>query len=192
MKRLTLVSGILALAAPLALAQTSTWKSDPAHSEVDFTILHLAVSHVHGRFGHVDATISYNATDITKSSVTATINVTGVSTGEAARDNHLKTPDFFGVDTNPSATFTSTSVSKNADGTLAVTGNLTLHGVTKPVVLTVDGPTAPVSGMDHKKHVGFEASTTISRTAFGIGSKFPSAVLGDEVKLTIEIDAAQQ
>jgi polyisoprenoid-binding protein YceI len=192
MKRLTLVTAILALAAPLALAQTSTWKSDPAHSEVDFTILHLAVSHVHGRFGHVDATIAYNAADITKSTVTATIDITGVSTGEAARDNHLKTPDFFGTDTNPSATFTSTSVSKNADGTLGVAGNLTLHGVTKPVVLTVDGPTAPVSGMDHKKHVGFEASTTISRTAFGIGTKFPAAVLGDDVKITIELDAVQQ
>jgi len=82
MKRLTLVTGILALAAPLALAQTSTWKSDPAHSEVDFTILHLSVSHVHGRFGHVDATLVLNAADITKSTVTATIDVTGVSTGE--------------------------------------------------------------------------------------------------------------
>jgi len=132
MKRLALVTGILALAAPLALAQTTTWKSDPAHSEVDFTILHLSVSHVHGRFGHVDATIALNPADITKSTVTATIDITGVSTGEPARDNHLKTPDFFGVDTMPSATFTSTSVSKNADGTLSVAGNLTLHGVTKP------------------------------------------------------------
>ena len=192
MKRLALVTGILALAAPLALAQTTTWKSDPAHSEVDFTILHLSVSHVHGRFGHVDATIALNPADITKSTVTATIDITGVSTGEPARDNHLKTPDFFGVDTMPSATFTSTSVSKNADGTLSVAGNLTLHGVTKPVVLLVDGPTAPVSGMDHKKHVGFEATTTISRTAFGIGTKFPAAVLGDDVKITIELDAAQQ
>jgi polyisoprenoid-binding protein YceI len=192
MKRLILVTGILALAAPLALAQTTTWKSDPAHSEVDFTILHLSVSHVHGRFGHVDATLNLNAADITKSTVTATIDVAGVSTGESARDSHLKTPDFFDVATMPSATFTSTSVSKNADGTLSVAGNLTLHGVTKPVTLLVEGPTAPVSGMDHKKHVGFGASTTISRTAFGIGAKFPSAVLGDDVKIVIELDAAQQ
>jgi polyisoprenoid-binding protein YceI len=192
MKRLTLVTGILALAAPLALAQTSTWKSDPAHSEVDFTILHLAVSHVHGRFGHVAATIALNEADITKSTVTATIDVTGVSTGEPARDTHLKTPDFFDVATNPSATFTSTSVGKNADGTLSITGNLALHGVTKPVVLLVEGPTAPVSGMDHKKHVGFEATTILKRSDFGIGTKFPAAVLGDDVKITIELDAVQQ
>jgi len=192
MKRLILVTGILALAAPLALAQTSTWKSDPAHSEVDFTILHLSVSHVHGRFGHVDATLVLNAADITKSTVTATIDVTGVSTGEPARDSHLKTDAFFDVATMPSATFTSTSVSKNADGTLSVVGNLTLHGVTKPVTLLVEGPTAPVPGMDHKNHVGFGASTTISRAAFGIGAKFPAAVLGDDVKIVIELDAAQQ
>ena len=82
MKRLALVTGILALAAPVALAQTSTWISDPAHSEVDFSIKHLSVSNVHGRFGHVSATIALNDTDITKSTVNATIDVTGVDTGE--------------------------------------------------------------------------------------------------------------
>ena len=192
MKALKFVAATLALVAPVAMAQTSTWKSDPAHSEVDFVVKHLAVSNVHGRFGHVAATIALNEADITKSTVTATIDVTGVSTGEPARDSDLKSSTFFGVDTNPTATFTSTSVSKNADGTLSVVGNLTLHGVTKPVTLLVEGPTAPVPGMDHKNHVGFGASTTISRAAFGIGAKFPAAVLGDDVKIVIELDAAQQ
>ncbi len=73
-------------------------------------------------------------------------------------------------------------------GNLTVAGNLTLHGVTKPVVLEVEGPTGPVPGMDHKPHAGFSATTTISRTAFGIGAKFPAAVVGDDVKLTIELD----
>jgi len=191
MKRLAVITGILALAAPLALAQTSTWTSDPAHSEVDFSIKHLSVSNVHGRFGHVSATIIYNDADITKSSVNATIDVTGVDTGEEARNNHLKTPDFFDVATYANATFTSTSVAKTATG-LTVNGNLTLHGVTKPVVLTVDGPTAPAQGMDHKPHVGFEATTTIKRTDFGIGTKFPDAILSDAVKLTIELDVAKQ
>ena len=154
MKRFALITGILALAAPLALAQTSTWKSDPAHSEVDFTILHLAVSHVHGRFGHVDATIAYNAADITKSTVTATIDVTSVDTGTAPRDAHLKTDAFFDVAKFPTATFTSTSVVKNGSK-LTVSGNFTVHGVTKPVVLDVDGPATPVeNGMDHKLHSG--------------------------------------
>ena len=154
MKKLAFVSGILALAAPLAMAQTSTWVSDPAHSEVDFSITHMAVSNVHGRFGKVAATITLNDTDITKSSVTATIGVGTVDTGEDARNNHLKTPDFFGVDAFPMATFTSTGISKSGDK-LIINGNLTLHGVTKPVVLEAEGPTGPVPGMDHKPHAGF-------------------------------------
>ena len=191
MKRFTLVTGILALAAPLALAQTSTWTSDPAHSEVDFSISHLAVSNVHGRFGHVNATIAYNEADVTKSTVNATIDVSGVDTGEEARNNHLKSPDFFDVATNPTATFTSTSVSKSGSG-LTINGTLTLHGVTKPVVLNAEGPRGPAPGMDHKPHAGFSATTTIKRTDFGIGSKFPAAVVGDDVKLDIELEVVKQ
>lgn len=191
MKRLALVTGILALAAPLALAQTATWTSDPAHSEVDFSITHLTISNVHGRFGHVTATIVYNEADVTKSTVTATIDVTGIDTGEDARNNDLKSPNFFDVATYPTATFTSTSVAKSGDG-LTINGNLTLHGVTKPVVLTAEGPTGPVAGMDHKQHAGFSATTTIKRTDFGIGPKFAAAMLGDSVKLNIELDVAKQ
>jgi polyisoprenoid-binding protein YceI len=91
----------------------------------------------------------------------------------------------------PTATFTSTSVARDGSN-LAVTGNLTLHGVTKPVVLQVEGPTGPVPGMDHKPHSGFAATTTISRTAFGIATKFPASVLGDDVKLTIDLDVVKQ
>jgi polyisoprenoid-binding protein YceI len=191
MKRFTLVTGILALAAPLALAQTSTWTSDPNHSEVDFSITHLAVSNVHGRFGHVNATIAYNEADVTKSTVNATIDVTGVDTGEEARNNHLKSPDFFDVATNPTATFASTSVTKNGSG-LTINGTLTLHGVTKPVVLNAEGPRGPAPGMDHKPHAGFSATTTIKRADFGIGAKFPAAVVGEDVKLDIELEVVKQ
>jgi polyisoprenoid-binding protein YceI len=193
MKHLAIASGILALAAPLALAQTSTWVSDPAHSEVDFSITHMSVSNVHGRFGHVTATIVYNETDVTKSTVNATIDVTGVNTGEDARNNHLKSPDFFDVANIPTATFTSTSVSKK-DDKLLVAGNLTLHGVTKPVVLEAEGPLGPVPGMDpqHKLHSGFSATTKIKRSDFGIGSKFPATMVGDDVKLSIDLDVVKQ
>jgi polyisoprenoid-binding protein YceI len=191
MKRLTLLTGILVLAAPFAVAQTSTWTSDPAHSEVDFSISHMAVSNVHGRFGHVTATIVYNETDITKSTVAATIDVTGIDTGEDARNNHLKTPDFFDVATYPTATFTSTSVAKNATG-LTIAGNLTLRGVTKPVILMAEGPRGPAPGMDHKPHAGFSATTTIKRSDFAIGAKFPAAVVGDEVKMDIELEVVKQ
>lgn len=192
MKRSALLTAILALAAPLALAQTSTWVGDPAHSEVDFSVRHLGISNVHGRFGTVKATIVYNDADVTKSTVTATIDVTGLDTGESPRDNHLKTDAFFDIAKFPTATFTSTSVTKSASG-LTVNGNLTLHGVTKPVVLQVDPLSAPIeSPMDHKQHAGFSASTTISRLAFGIGSSFPDAVVGDQIKLTIELEAIKQ
>jgi polyisoprenoid-binding protein YceI len=190
MKRFAAFAGILALTAPLALAQTSTWKSDPAHSEVDFSVSHLTISRVHGRFGHVTATLTLDEGDIAKSSVTATIEVTGVDTGEEARNNHLKTDSFFDVAKFPTATFTSTSVTKTADG-LSIAGNLTLHGVTKPVLLIATGPTGPVPGMDHKQHAGFSASTTVSRSAFGIGNSFPSSAIGDEVKLNIELDVVK-
>ena len=191
MKRLAVVTGILALAAPLALAQTSTWTSDPNHSEVDFSVSHLTVSNVHGRFGHVNATIAYNEADVTKSTVTATIDLTGLDTGEDARNTHLKSPDFFDVANNPSATFTTTSVAKSDSG-LTINGNLTVHGVTKPVVLDVVGPNGSMTDPKGKVHTGFSATTTIDRTAFGIGPKFPAAMVGDDVSLAIELEAIKQ
>lgn len=191
MKQMLFATALLALAAPLASAQNSTWTSDPMHSEVDFTVRHMGVSNVHGRFGAVKATIVYNETDVTKSTVTATIDVSTVNTGEAARDTHLKTVDFFDVATNPTATFVSTSVWREG-GHLKVGGNFTLHGVTKPLVLDVEGPSTPIENpMDHKQHTGFTATTSLSRAAFHIGDKFPAPMVGDEVKLTIEVEAAK-
>jgi polyisoprenoid-binding protein YceI len=192
MKRLVFVAGILALAAPMAMAQYSTWASDPAHSEVDFTIRHGGVSNVHGRFGGVAATLVYNEADVTKSTVTATIDVSTVDTGQSPRDTHLKTDAFLDIAKFPYATFTSTNVAKNGNK-LTVSGNFTLHGVTKPVVLDVEGPSAPIeNGMDHKLHSGFTATTTLSRTAYGIGTAFPSALVGDDAKLTIELEIIKQ
>jgi len=192
MKRFILATALLALSAPFALAQASSWKSDQAHSEVGFAVRHMGLSTVHGRFGKVDATLLFNDADIGKSTVTATIGIDTVDTGEAARDNHLKTDSFFDAAKFPTATFTSTSVARDGSN-LKVTGNLTLHGVTKQVVLSVEGPVTPIeSPMDHKTHSGFEATTTISRTAFGIGSSFPAAVIGDDIKLTIELEIIKQ
>jgi polyisoprenoid-binding protein YceI len=192
MKLVKLAAAALALAAPFAMAQTSTWKAEAAHSEVDFTIKHLAVSNVHGRLGHIDATIVYDEKDITKSTVKATIDMNGIDTGESARDNHLKSPDFFDVAKFATATFESTSVVKGGSG-LKITGNLTIKGVTKPVVLDVEGPGTPVtSPMDKKQHSGFSATTTIHRADWGIGSGFGSAVLGDDVKISIDLDAVKQ
>lgn len=191
MKLVKAASAVLAFVAPLAIAQPSTWKSDPAHSEVDFAVKHLALTNVHGKFGKVDATLVYDEQDVTRSTVNATIDITGIDTGEEARDKHLKTDTFFDVDKFTKATFVSTSVAKGGSG-LLVSGNLTIKGITKPVILDVSGPTAPVQGMDKKTHLGFEATTTLHRTDFGLGSSFPDAVISNDVKVTIEVDAAKQ
>ncbi len=191
MKSLSFLAGTVLLATPLAFAQTTTWAPDKAHSEVAFSVVHLGLDNVRGRFGNIGGTIVMNDSDIAKSTVNVTIDVGTVDTGVAPRDGDLKSPRFFDVAQFPSATFVSTSVAKG-EGGLTVTGNLTLHGVTKSVVLHVDSPRGPAQGMDHKPHMGFSATTTISRTAFDIGPKIPAAIVGDEVKLTIDLDLAKQ
>jgi polyisoprenoid-binding protein YceI len=191
MKRLAFATAILALAAPLALAQTSTWATDPAHSGVDFSIRHMGLSNVHGGFSKVTGTIQLNEADIARSTVQVTIDVGTVDTGNSGRDTDLKSDHFFDVAKFPTATFTSTSVARNGSN-LSVIGNLTLKGVTKPVVLQVEGPDGPITGMDHKLHAGYSATTTISRLAYGVGSSYPSSMLGDDIKLTIEIEAVKQ
>src|SRR5580698_8881521 len=187
MRRFAFFATILIFAASIAAAQTSTWVPDKAHSEVDFSVLHMGLSNVHGRFNNIGGSITINDADVTKSSVNVTIDVTTVDTGQSARDNDLKGANFFDVSQFPTATFVSTGVAKTGSG-LAVAGNLTVHGVTKPVTLEVEGPTGPLPGLDKKTHAGYSATTTINRTDFGIGAKYPAAMLGDQIKLNIELD----
>jgi polyisoprenoid-binding protein YceI len=191
MKRLALVTGLLALAAPLAMAQTSTWAIDPAHSGIEFVVRHMSVSNVHGRFGNIQGNVLIDDTDATKSSVQVTIDTTTLDTGVSQRDTDVKSANYFDVAKFPTATFASTNVVKKGTH-LTVTGNLTLHGVTRPVQLDVDGPSAPVPGMDHKPHSGFSATTTINRKDFGIGPSVGAAMVGDEIKLTIELEVVKQ
>jgi len=149
----------------------------------------MALAKVRGHFGNIGGTIVVNEADVTKSSVNVTIDVNTVDTGVAARDGDLKGANFFDVAQFPTATFVSTSVVKSGNG-LAVSG--TRPCITKPVVLQVEGPTDPIQGMDKKPHSGFSATTSISGTTFGIATKFPTAVVGDEIALTIDLDAAKQ
>jgi len=167
-------------------AQTSTWAIDPAHSSVNFEIIHLGVSHVHGAFGNVTGMVTLNEKDITKSSVIATIDTTTVSTGVAARDTHLKSPDFFDIAKNPAMTFKSTSLT-NAAGKLQLIGDLTINGVTKSVTLDLDGPTPPQTIKD-KIVSGFSATGKISRASYGFGPKFSPPTLGDDVKFTVDVE----
>lgn len=191
MQRSALLIAVLSLAAATASAQTSTWVPDKAHSEVDFSILHMSLTKVHGRFGNLGGSIVLDESDVTKSTVKVTIDVSSVDTGVTARDNDLKSTNFFDVARFPTATFESTSVTKSDSG-FTVAGNLTVHGVTKPVVLQVDGPTGPITSMDHKTHAGYSATTTVDRIAFGLGMKYPAAMLGNKVALSIDFDAVKQ
>jgi len=191
MKHLTLVILLLAITTQLVPAQAATWDPDQSHSEVDFSILHMSLSNVHGRFGNIAGTLFLDQADVTKSSVKITVDVNSVDSGLGARDSILKSESFFNTDKYPTATFVSTKVEKSSNG-LDVTGNLTLHGVTKPVVLHVEGPTGPVTGMDHKPHAGFSAETAIDRLAFGIGNGFPNSIVGDSVKLSIDLEVVKQ
>ena len=191
MRRLIPAFGVALLLPVLSPAQTSTWKPDLAHSGVDFSILHLGISKVRGHFAVSSGEVVWDEKDITKSKVNISIDTNSVDTQQSKRDADLKTEKFFDTAKYPTGTFTSTSIAKAASG-LVINGNLTLHGVTKPVTLQVEGPNGPVPGMDKKPHAGFAATTTLDRTAFNIGSTYPTAVVGSEVKLTIDLDLAKQ
>ena len=186
---------VLALVTGVMSAQATQWKIDPMHSEADFAIKHMAISTVHGSFHGLSGVITFDPADVAKSSVEATIPVDTVDTGVAARDNDLKSPRFFDAAQFPTMTFKSTSVHK-ADDHYDVAGNLTLHGVTKPVVLKLEELGKEETGMDKKSvHRGFTATTTINRQDFGLAFNGTlssgDAVLSNEIKIEIDIDAAK-
>jgi polyisoprenoid-binding protein YceI len=184
----------LAMSAGAMQGQAKDWKIEAAHSEADFSIKHMAISTVHGSFHGVSGVVKFDPANVAKSGVEATIDIATVDTGVAARDNHLKSPDFFDTAKFPTMTFKSTSVAKVGDH-YAVTGDLMLHGVTKSVVLNLEMPGKEQIGMDKKPHRGFTATTTINRKDFGLtwnGTLTSGdSVLGDDVKIELDIDAVQ-
>lgn len=189
------LSVLFAGAATLGHAQSSTWEIDPAHSAANFSVRHLGISNVHGRFGGVSGQIVLDSANLTKSSVNATIDTTTVDTGVAMRDGDLKSDHFFDVAKFPTMAFVSKSIVKNGDG-YAVTGDLTLHGVTKPVVLKMEPPSGEVV-MGKATRRGFDATTTIHRKDFGLTydetlTKAGDAMIGDDVKVTLEVEATKR
>ncbi len=172
-------------------AQTSTWTIDPAHSSADFQIRHMGVSNVHGAINGVKGTVVLDEKDITKSTVEATLESATVSTNNDMRDKDLKSPSFFDVTKYPQLTFKSNSI-VSTNGKLQLIGDLTLTGVTKSVTLDVDGPSAPQKGMGGKTVSGFSASGTLKRSDFNFGSKYGTAMLGEDVKFTIDVEIDKQ
>lgn len=175
-----------------AFAQSSTWVLDPAHSHADFQVRHMGISNVRGSITGIAGSFVWDDKDVTKCSVNVTLDANTINTNTARRDTDLKSPNFFNVEKYPTITFKSTSVTRSAEG-LKVTGDLTLAGVTKSITLDVDGPTAPQPGRNGKMITGLSATGSLKRSAFDFGQKSPaSAAIGDDIKFTIDAEAAKQ
>ena len=170
-----------------------TWPVDTAHSSVEFTIRHLGLTKVRGRFNRFEAGLTVGGT-LAESSLAATIDLSSVDTNNADRDAHLQGTDFFGVEANPRMTFGSTEIRQDGDA-YTVVGELTINGITQPVELDVEFNGVETYPMDQKRHAGFSASTTISRSTFGIDFDVPLGVdkvaLGDKVKVELEIQLVE-
>jgi len=192
MKRLlAFFSTIVALSLP-ALAFATAWNIDPEHSNVGFKVRHLMVSNVKGSFEKVSGTVDINDKDITKSKVDVTIETASINTNVAKRDEHLRSPDFFDVAKFPTMTFTSKKVVKAGKDKLKVTGDLTLHGVTKEVVLDVEGPAKESKDPWGNFRRGATANTKINRKDFGLtwnkALETGGVAVGEEVFITLEIE----
>ncbi len=182
-------------AAPVAVLAQSTWNIDPAHSHASFTVRHMVISNVRGDFQKFAGAVQLDEKDVSRSTVEATLQATSIDTGNADRDKHLRSPDFFDAEKFPTIAFKSTRVEKASDGKLHVTGNLTMKGVTKPIVLEVEGPTAEIKDPWGNARRGLSASATINRKDWGLTwNKMLEAgpVVGDEVKIVIEAELVKQ
>ena len=181
----------VALAALVALpAAASTWEIDPNHTESSFVVKHLMVSNVRGQFGKTTGTIVQDDKDITKSKADLTIDATTVNTRVDKRDAHLKSPDFFDVEKFPTITFKSTKIVKGEGNTLKAEGDLTIHGVTRPVVLNVEYTPETLAG--GKTIRGLTATTKINRKDFGLNwnrtIEAGGVMVGEEVAITVEAE----
>src|SRR5271156_857540 len=184
--RIAVTAGLAAVLSLPASAATTTWQIDPAHSSAQFAVKHLMISTVRGAFTSVKGSIQLDDKDITKSSVEVTIDVSSVDTRQPDRDKDLKSDHFFDADHFPTITFKSKKVEQVSPGKLKVTGDLTIRGATKEVVLDVDGPTAPIKDPWGNQRIGVNATSKITRQDFGI--TYGPGMIGDEISITIDAE----
>ena len=168
-----------------------TWKLDPAHSSAEFKIKHMMICNVKGTFTGLSATLTENPADPTQSVVDASIDISTINTGDAQRDTHLKSADFFDVAQYPTMTFRSTEVKPNGDGGYNVTGDLGLHGSTRQQTFVVEGPSAPVKDPWGNTRIGLSATARINRKDYGLNwnavLEAGGVLVGDEVQVILEV-----
>ena len=197
MRRLVLSVVAVVGVALHTLAGATTWEIDPAHTSVGFGVRHLMVSTVRGEFTKVSGTAQADDKDYTKAKIEATIDAASINTRVEKRDAHLKSPDFFDVAKYPTMIFASKKIEKAGEGRWKVTGDLTLHGVTRPVTLDVEGPTPPVKDpMTGALRAGAHATARINRKDFGImwnkNLDGGGVVVGEDVDITIDVEGVQK
>ena len=194
--RIAVTAGLAAALSLPAAAATSMWQIDPAHSAAQFAVKHLAISTVRGAFTSVKGAVQFDEKDITKSSVDVTIDVNSVDTRQPDRDKDLRSDHFFDAEHFPTITFKSKRVEQLSPGKLKITGDLTIHGITKEVVLDVDGPTAPVKDPWGNQRMAINATTRINRQDFGVKWNATmdngGVVVGDEVSIIIDAEVVQK
>ena len=183
-----------ALAVTLLLALSATaqerWQIDPPHSSAQFAVKHLGVSTVRGAFTKVSGTVLYDPANLAKSSIQTTIDAASVDTRVEMRDKDLRSANYLDVEKYPTITFSSKKIEAAGAGKLKVTGDLTIHGVTKEVVLDVDGPSGPMKDPWGNQRMGASASTKINRLDFGVAGL--PGIVGDDINITLDVEMTKQ
>ena len=191
----TTIAIVMLIALPV-LAHADNWALDPAHTNVEFTVRHMMISNVKGQFQKTSGTVTVNGSDPTSAKIDATIDATSIDTRVDKRDAHLKSPAFLDVDKFPTITFKSNKVEADGPGKWKVKGDLTLHGVTKPVVLEVESTGTPITDPMGNTRAGASATTKISRKDFGLTWNQPletgGVMVGDEVAISIDVEAIKK
>lgn len=174
-----------------AAPATTTWNIDPAHSAAEFKVKHMMISNVKGKFTGLSGRMQLDESNLTNSRVEATIPVATISTGDAQRDGHLKSADFLDAEKFGTFSFTSTKVEKTGSGELAVSGDLTLHGITKPVTFNIEGPSSPGKDPWGNTRVGLTATAKINRKDFGLtwntALETGGVLVGEDVTITLDV-----
>ncbi len=181
-----------ALATPQTATSTTTWNIDPVHSVAEFKVKHMMISNVKGQFTALQGTLTHSENSPTESHIEVTVDAASINTRDPQRDAHLKSADFFDVEKFPTLSFKSTRVSRVGDGELSVAGDLTMHGVTRPVVFAVEGPSAPAKDPWGNTRMGVSATTKINRKDFGLtwnaALETGGIMVGEEVTITLDIE----